>query len=50
MIKVHMMLFCFFVVFAAQELTYDYNYKPGSVEGTSLKCHCGAANCRGVLL
>eukprot|EP00752_Nemacystus_decipiens_P002012 g1932.t1 len=34
-----------------EELTYDYNYKIGSVEGTNLDCHCGAGeNCRGRLL
>eukprot|EP00903_Cladosiphon_okamuranus_P021084 g19367.t1 len=36
---------------AYEELTYDYNYKVGSVEGTRLDCHCGAGeNCRGRLL
>ena len=36
---------------AVQELTYDYNYKVGSVEGTRLDCHCGAGeNCQGRLL
>ncbi|CAM9462778.1 unnamed protein product [Scytosiphon promiscuus] len=35
---------------AGEELTYDYNYKLGSVEGTSLVCRCGADSCRGMLL
>ncbi|CAN0204847.1 unnamed protein product [Ectocarpus sp. 8 AP-2014] len=35
---------------AYEELTYDYNYKVGSVEGKSLACRCGAPSCRGMLL
>ncbi|CBJ29831.1 similar to SET domain, bifurcated 1 [Ectocarpus siliculosus] len=35
---------------AYEELTYDYNYKVGSVEGKSLVCRCGAPSCRGMLL
>ncbi|CAB1107992.1 unnamed protein product [Ectocarpus sp. CCAP 1310/34] len=35
---------------AYEELTYDYNYKVGSVEGKSLACRCGAPTCRGMLL
>ena len=32
-----------------EELTYDYGYVLGSVEGKSLKCLCGARACRGFL-
>lgn len=35
---------------ALQELTWDYNYEVGSVEGKYIKCMCGAAKCRGRLL
>ena len=34
---------------AFEELTYDYGYVLGSVEGKSLKCLCGARACRGFL-
>lgn len=33
-----------------EEITYDYGYKEGSVEGKELRCHCGAEECRGRLL
>ncbi|CAN0509337.1 unnamed protein product, partial [Laminaria digitata] len=33
-----------------QELTYDYGYVVGGVEGKYMECHCGAAACRGRLL
>ncbi|KAL1493502.1 hypothetical protein AB1Y20_017207 [Prymnesium parvum] len=36
-------------ILAFEELTYDYGYVVGSVEGKSLKCLCGAAGCRGYL-
>lgn len=32
-----------------EELTYDYGYVVGSVEGKTLKCLCGAPSCRGYL-
>ena len=32
-----------------EELTYDYGYVVGSVEGKSLRCLCGAPSCRGYL-
>ena len=32
-----------------EELTYDYGYVVGSVEGKTLKCLCGAPACRGYL-
>lgn len=35
---------------ALQELTWDYNYEVGSVEGKYIKCMCGTAKCRGRLL
>ena len=35
---------------AYTELTWDYNYEPGSVAGKTLICHCGAKNCKGRLL
>ncbi|XP_059232051.1 histone-lysine N-methyltransferase SETDB1 isoform X1 [Mustela nigripes] len=35
---------------AGTELTWDYNYEVGSVEGKELLCCCGAIECRGRLL
>ncbi|KAM9309113.1 histone-lysine N-methyltransferase SETDB1-B isoform 2-T2 [Pholidichthys leucotaenia] len=35
---------------AGTELTWDYNYEVGSVEGKVLLCCCGATECRGRLL
>uniref|UniRef100_A0ACB8G7Z1 Histone-lysine N-methyltransferase setdb1 n=2 Tax=Sphaerodactylus townsendi TaxID=933632 RepID=A0ACB8G7Z1_9SAUR len=35
---------------AGSELTWDYNYEVGSVEGKELLCCCGAIECRGRLL
>ncbi|XP_060858818.1 histone-lysine N-methyltransferase SETDB1-like [Metopolophium dirhodum] len=35
---------------AGTELTWDYNYKLGSVPGKNLKCYCGSPFCRGRLL
>lgn len=35
---------------AGTELTWDYNYEVGSVEGKQLLCCCGAVECRGRLL
>nr|XP_056709521.1 histone-lysine N-methyltransferase SETDB1 [Euleptes europaea] len=35
---------------AGTELTWDYNYEVGSVEGKQLLCCCGAIECRGRLL
>jgi len=32
-----------------EELTYDYGYVVGSVKDKTLKCLCGAQNCRGYL-
>ena len=32
-----------------EELTYDYGYVVGSVEGKTLRCLCGAPSCRGYL-
>jgi SET domain-containing protein len=32
-----------------EELTYDYGYVVGSVEGKTLRCLCGAPACRGYL-
>ncbi|EDV19881.1 uncharacterized protein TRIADDRAFT_61660 [Trichoplax adhaerens] len=34
---------------AGTELTWDYGYKIGSVEGKQFVCHCKAKNCRGRL-
>jgi hypothetical protein len=31
------------------ELTYDYGYVEGQVEGKTLQCNCGEAECRGAL-
>ena len=31
---------------AMTELVYDYGYVKGSVEGKSMKCHCGEPTCR----
>ncbi|KAL3065397.1 hypothetical protein OYC64_015549 [Pagothenia borchgrevinki] len=35
---------------AGTELTWDYNYEVGSVEGKVLLCCCGSSECRGRLL
>ncbi|XP_018415412.1 PREDICTED: histone-lysine N-methyltransferase SETDB1 [Nanorana parkeri] len=35
---------------AGTELTWDYNYEVGSVEGKKLLCCCGSTECRGRLL
>ncbi|XP_071394650.1 histone-lysine N-methyltransferase SETDB1-B-like, partial [Centroberyx affinis] len=35
---------------AGTELTWDYNYEVGSVEGKELLCCCGSTECRGRLL
>ncbi|KAM3873200.1 histone-lysine N-methyltransferase SETDB1-B-like [Diretmus argenteus] len=35
---------------AGTELTWDYNYEVGSVEGKELLCCCGSSACRGRLL
>ncbi|XP_063295877.1 histone-lysine N-methyltransferase SETDB1 isoform X2 [Pelobates fuscus] len=35
---------------AGTELTWDYNYEVGSVEGKKLLCCCGSTDCRGRLL
>ena len=32
-----------------EELTYDYGYVVGSVEGKTLRCLCGAPGCRDYL-
>ena len=31
---------------AGSELTWDYGYEMGSVEGKVKYCFCGASNCR----
>ncbi len=35
---------------AGTELTWDYNYEVGSVEGKVLLCCCGSLRCTGRLL
>ncbi|ROI82007.1 Histone-lysine N-methyltransferase SETDB1-A [Anabarilius grahami] len=35
---------------AGTELTWDYNYEVGSVEGKVLLCYCGSSRCTGRLL
>lgn len=35
---------------AGSELTWNYNYEVGSVQGKILMCQCGAKNCRGRIL
>ncbi|KAF8796328.1 Histone-lysine N-methyltransferase SETDB1 like protein [Argiope bruennichi] len=37
-------------ILAGTELTWDYNYEVGSVEGKVMYCYCDARNCRGRLL
>lgn len=32
------------------ELTYNYGYRPGTVAGKELQCHCGAPCCQGRLI
>jgi len=36
-------------VWTQEELTYDYGYVVGSVEGKTLRCLCGAKGCRNFL-
>ncbi|GIY26905.1 histone-lysine N-methyltransferase SETDB1 [Caerostris extrusa] len=35
---------------AGTELTWDYNYEVGSVEGKVMYCYCDSRTCRGRLL
>lgn len=35
---------------ALDEITWNYNYKMGCIEGRRIDCHCGAPNCRGRIL
>lgn len=35
---------------AMEEITWNYNYKMGCMEGRRIDCHCGASNCRGRIL
>lgn len=35
---------------AMDEITWNYNYKMGTIEGRRIDCHCGASNCRGRIL
>lgn len=35
---------------AGTELTWDYNYAIGSIEGRQIECKCGAPECRKRLL
>lgn len=35
---------------AMDEITWNYNYKMGCIEGREIKCRCGASNCRGRIL
>lgn len=35
---------------ALDEITWNYNYKMGEIEGRRIDCHCGAPNCRGRIL
>ncbi|XKL69169.1 hypothetical protein PGB90_006938 [Kerria lacca] len=37
-------------IIAGTELTWDYNYDIGSVEGKIKYCYCGSLKCRGRLL
>lgn len=41
--------FALFDIPAREELTYDYGYMTGSVQGKSLPCLCGASDCRKTL-
>lgn len=48
----HIMLFAMEDISPLEELTYDYNYKPGEVcdanGNTKMKpCHCGSIDCTG---
>ena len=45
----HLAFFALEDIPAMQELTWDYGYKEGSVRGKTMPCHCGAANCGGVM-
>lgn len=35
---------------ALDEITWNYNYKMGAIEGRRIDCHCGASNCKGRIL
>jgi len=45
----HLAFFALEDIPAMQELTWDYGYKEGSVSGKTMPCHCGAAECGGVM-
>ena len=45
----HMAIFAIDDIPAMTELTYDYNYQEGQVEGKIFRCACGAPSCRGRL-
>lgn len=35
---------------ALGEITWNYNYKMGSIQGRRIDCYCGSSNCRGRIL
>jgi len=35
---------------ALEEITWNYNYKMGCIEGRRIDCKCGSSNCRGRIL
>uniref|UniRef100_A0A8B9JA53 SET domain bifurcated histone lysine methyltransferase 1b n=1 Tax=Astyanax mexicanus TaxID=7994 RepID=A0A8B9JA53_ASTMX len=51
-LNIQYVFFCFLSlrIRAGTELTWDYNYEVGSVEGKELLCCCGSTECRGRLL
>lgn len=48
--RVQVAFFAQTYIIAGTELTWDYNYDIGSVEGTVKLCYCCSAKCRGRLL
>lgn len=46
----HMAFFAATDIEPFTELTFNYGYKPGSINGRRMECHCGAEKCQGFLL
>lgn len=46
----HVAFFALKHIRALDEITWNYNYKMGEIEGRRIDCHCGAPNCRGRIL
>jgi hypothetical protein len=46
----HMAFFAASDIEPFTELTFNYGYKPGSINGRRMECHCGSDKCQGFLL